>query len=535
MKKFKIMQPCVVAVVVLAIAPAAFGAPRRSAKSTVDIQKSEAESESGQGTVTVKARGVGIDKNAALKDAYRDAVEQAVGLYVDAESEVKNDELVKDQILTHSNAYIEKYEELGTKTVDGLVQVRIAATVKKRELAASLKKGSSSQTANKAQYTGDLKDIHAQIVSKDKRDADGYKLLQNALMELDPCTLLAVPSVDMTHKQVIKEGKLGYKKNIPDGQVILRLLLRLKFNEEKYFKEFVPVVKPVLDQIASASKKVKLSLLDDSERISKSILDDYLVLTEDSARESRGSLSLQWNLLDQFPCMSPMRVLYGGGCLMGMEGFSYSLCDRFAESVGCRAVQFVSGGYSSGSGWERRNEYNHYVSSLRKGSRRAGASVGVDDLLASLSERNGPLNNQCKQQLILVCGINKAHTVWDAVFYEVDRKCAAVFMLWCDKYGSGASGSSNKDRAQANSIKYSVSYCDKGGDCVLVNAWHIPRVCIMNADWGSLGDHYFNDGNVLYISPFLGCYSEEYVQWHDALIKTDMLQEIESVKVELEN
>ena len=109
-------------------------------------------------------------------------------------------------------------------------------------------------------------------------------------------------------------------------------------------------------------------------------------------------------------------------------------------------------------------------------------------------------------------------------------------MLWCNKYGSGRSGTSNKDRAQANSIKYNVSYCDKSGDCVLVNAWHVPRVCIMNADWGDLGEHsYFKDSNVLYISPFLGCYSEEYVQWHDALIKTDMLQEIETVKIELGN
>ena len=34
--------------------------------------------------VKVKGRGVGADKTEALKDAYRDAVERAVGLYVDA-------------------------------------------------------------------------------------------------------------------------------------------------------------------------------------------------------------------------------------------------------------------------------------------------------------------------------------------------------------------------------------------------------------------------------------------------------------------
>ena len=41
--------------------------------------------------VKVKAKGVGADKTEALKDAYRDAVERAVGMFVDAEQMVKND------------------------------------------------------------------------------------------------------------------------------------------------------------------------------------------------------------------------------------------------------------------------------------------------------------------------------------------------------------------------------------------------------------------------------------------------------------
>ena len=65
-----------------------------------------------------------------------------------------------------------------------------------------------------------------------------------------------------------------------------------------------------------------------------------------------------------------------------------------------------------------------------------------------------------------------------------------------------------------------------------MNKWQIPRIVLMDADWGTI--HYSNNW-VLYISPFFGCFSEEYVQWHDALIKTDLLPEIESVKIELEN
>ena len=44
--------------------------------------------------VNVEGRGVGANKAEALKDAYRDAVERAVGMYVDAEQKMKYEELV---------------------------------------------------------------------------------------------------------------------------------------------------------------------------------------------------------------------------------------------------------------------------------------------------------------------------------------------------------------------------------------------------------------------------------------------------------
>ena len=81
--------------------------------------------------VKVKGQGVGADKAEALKDAYRDAVERAVGLYVDAEQMMKNEKLVTDQILTQSNAYIEKYNiVVEAKKPNGLVAITILANVR---------------------------------------------------------------------------------------------------------------------------------------------------------------------------------------------------------------------------------------------------------------------------------------------------------------------------------------------------------------------------------------------------------------------
>jgi hypothetical protein len=51
---------------------------------------------------------MGVDANAALLNAYSNAVQQALGLYVDAETLVQNDAIVRDKILTYSKGFIQE-------------------------------------------------------------------------------------------------------------------------------------------------------------------------------------------------------------------------------------------------------------------------------------------------------------------------------------------------------------------------------------------------------------------------------------------
>jgi len=84
--------------------------------------------------LTVIGRGVGLDPSSAETDALRSAVEQAVGLLLDAETILENDDVV-EKILTYSGAYIEKFEVLETKKEDnGLIRVKVRAEVKKTQL-----------------------------------------------------------------------------------------------------------------------------------------------------------------------------------------------------------------------------------------------------------------------------------------------------------------------------------------------------------------------------------------------------------------
>ena len=81
---------------------------------------------------TAKAR------DAALADAMRRAVEQAMGSFVSSETLVENMILVEDRIYSETRGYIKSYDVLKEKTDDGAYQIKISAIVKTGKLANDL-------------------------------------------------------------------------------------------------------------------------------------------------------------------------------------------------------------------------------------------------------------------------------------------------------------------------------------------------------------------------------------------------------------
>ena len=206
------------------------------------------------GVVSVKGKGVGVDETSALKDAYRDAVETAVGLYVDAEQMVKNDEVVEDQILTQSNAYIEGYDILKKTVENGVCTIKILAKVKTKALTKKLSTTMKTQTV---EVGSGLRNLYAKEVSKKKSGEDGAALLKNALAKFDPIKQLIDVSLAKTDPIVFnkdddqcKEFKMGY-------------LFRNTISEERYFGELVPPLREILSQIAlSGPGKMTLAVED---------------------------------------------------------------------------------------------------------------------------------------------------------------------------------------------------------------------------------------------------------------------------------
>ena len=207
--------------------------------------------------VKVKGRGVGADKTEALKDAYRDAVERAVGLYVDAEQMVKNDELVSDQILTQSNAYIEKFDVVKEDAKpNGLVEVQILAEVRKTALT---KKISDVMPAQTFQLNSAVtQNLHAKLVTEEKCTKDGAALLKNVLEGVDPIRQLVKASLVSPEPKIVEEG--GRRGKDESDTVTLRYAFKFEIDRDRYMTEFLPGVKTIFEQVAAKpAKTVRLT------------------------------------------------------------------------------------------------------------------------------------------------------------------------------------------------------------------------------------------------------------------------------------
>ncbi len=78
----------------------------------------------------VKAIGIGHNRDAAIRNAQRNAVEQALGAYIESESTVI-DQKLKDCIVSSASGYINQFDVLeeGKNLHDGMYKVEILASV----------------------------------------------------------------------------------------------------------------------------------------------------------------------------------------------------------------------------------------------------------------------------------------------------------------------------------------------------------------------------------------------------------------------
>lgn len=86
----------------------------------------------------IETIGRGIDQPSAIRAALRQAIEHEIGLFVDSRSRIKNHQLINEEITTNSAGFIEGYEIISERQVNGIFEVKVKANVRSEKLRADL-------------------------------------------------------------------------------------------------------------------------------------------------------------------------------------------------------------------------------------------------------------------------------------------------------------------------------------------------------------------------------------------------------------
>lgn len=440
--------------------------------------------------VKVVARGVGLDKATALKDAYRDAVERAVGLYVDAETMAKNDAIVKDQVLTQSNAYVTHYDEIEAKSVDGLMQVRIVATVKKSALVKNVQETIPGTTVDV--NASALQDAHAQLVSREKQAGDAAALLRNVMDKLDPIRTLVVPGLRAESQKLLAGDtvKVNYQP-LPADKVMLRYLFELKLDREKYFNEFVPPLKRVLDQIALKKKETRLTEL----------------VSEKSLRGGNQGRDVE---LKKFKEGSNLQESSRGEDIIGWSvssEWSFWFDDIHVYSIV----------------WEGKNcvwkfpSYERFVP-------RSGGAFSWTDMKVNQYGFNGQYSKS-KVLVALITQLKPDCSNGKVTVYELDKSTIAVFNEWLRAQTGGKVDSYTCGEKKTI---YNILTLDGNGDEIEVYPWEVQNCWMLNVRFAEMPN-----AGMVYICPFMGGFGESMICWKHFILSKEDLTKIKSIKVEL--
>lgn len=176
--------------------------------------------------------GVGTDPEKAMQNAFSQAIEQTVGLLVDAETVVKNDQLIRDEVLTYSRGYMEKYEVVKRWQEDGLHHATIRAVVARDKLAEKLK----GMKIAVHEVAGDL--ASRQIDFDAKNEEQAAEMFKKALADFDMTKLTKVEIVGKP--EITREG----------ANAKVRIKVKLSPDREQW-KEFTRGVRLILDKTAT--------------------------------------------------------------------------------------------------------------------------------------------------------------------------------------------------------------------------------------------------------------------------------------------
>ena len=452
-------------------------------------------------TVRVKGRGVGEDKSAALKDAYRDAVERAVGLYVDAEQLVENDQIVKDRILTQSNAFIEKYKIISLNTKKGLVNVEILATVRKGELSHKLREFIPVRNMKLADASQDL---HAEIVTELNMKLGAKELLAKELDSLSPIRQLLDVSLASAKPKV---------EEVDDGAAVkLWYPVSIKVNQKRYFNEFIPRFDGILNQI-KIDKTRRLEFQNNSLAVKGYGL--WIRQLASRAKRQSGNMTI--------------RARSGGGelgfryCGIGFNKEYQGVC--FPQGMVFGEQHILRGIWSYAS----RNMIGQCLSAASGRDVQFPVHLNILDYFAWVSNDNPVYDKEPDGSIDFEIGLVKK-TVGDfsnltGLWYRVNPKCVGLIYDWQAKQ-IGSPKSPEETTCE-------MRLFDEKGSEIAGAEFNVVNSDVMNFSCVGRGGFMSHDRvqRAWLVTPLVGGFSKELICWVGIPVEKDDVIKIHSAKV----
>jgi len=325
--------------------------------------------------------------------------------------------------------------------------------------------------------------------------------LYGQLRQIDPCSLVKA-RIDPSGQKVFYEGTVwsaigggAVRHELGKRQAVVRNLLRLQIDGDRYVREFAPQLAALLEEAgAKLERTVTFAALDPVKSTAMKphmpSVADYCA--QKGGGESEYDMSAK-RLCGVEPIYADFRLLYGDGigfALSGSEnGFGFPAIKM--DSFYCDYQPF-----SNGTHWFPVSEW------------------------ASRAE-------SCDHALVLITGVNKRHTLWTGKVYALSAAASASLYRWyrndCVRVNERGSG--------GDPLVYDTTFFDAAGDEVALSAFTVERRHLVNIDYGDAQQRGGKSRRVWYVSPFVRCCAEEYLQWKDYILDRNLLPVVDSIQV----
>ena len=178
-------------------------------------------------TVTITTIGSGATPEVAKQNALRNAIEQAFGTFISSNTEILNDELIKDEIVSVANGNIQNYEVISeTEIPDIGYATTIKATVSVSKLTSFVE-----SKGMEVEIQGGL--FAENIKLKQLYEQNEYIAIENLLVVIDQ--ILAVSfdySIDLSEPKLVIDY-YNYNNGVEIWKIDAKVSVRFNENIEK--------------------------------------------------------------------------------------------------------------------------------------------------------------------------------------------------------------------------------------------------------------------------------------------------------------